>query len=370
MNLYTEVYQYLKFTIMKKVIFFIASLLLATTYTNAKTVYSGYNNSFIFVENGIEFSVFKDGQFDFNILRNNANLNVGIHTRNVNISFNSGYDYNSFVQYDEYGAIIQIENIPIFYDYYGRITRAGNVAIHYNNFGLINRVGGLYVHYNRYNRFSHYTGYINRYNRSYVHRPWHRYYSVPARDYCVVYNRPYRRYYTPVRYDYRRPYYNNRRPVTAIASRRGTVIHRNKNYATVNRGRSYRSNANKTYSRRVVTPQRSKSYKSTTRRPIANSNVTKTRRTHSAPVVRRSASTNNNRSQNRVSSQNTRKQVVSRRTTQTPRGAVVNRTTRKTTVKRAPSTTRTYSRNTTSRATQNKNYSRSRAIASTSGRRR
>ena len=136
----------------------------------------GYGNSFIFVENGIEFSVFPDGQFDFNLQRQTSNVNVSLHSRNLNLSFNSGYDYNAYVQYDEYGAIIQIENTPIYYDYYGRISQAGNININYNSNGYISNVGGLYVHYDRYNRYSHYSGFINVYNRGYIYRPWHNYF--------------------------------------------------------------------------------------------------------------------------------------------------------------------------------------------------
>jgi hypothetical protein len=386
MNLNAVFERHLKFTIMKKVIFFIASLLFASIHTNATTkahataAYGGYSNSFIFVENGIEFSVFRDGQFDFNLLNHNTNLNVGIHTRNVSISFNSGYDYNAYVQYDEYGAIIQIENIPIFYDYYGRITRAGNVAIQYNNFGYINRVGGLYVHYNRYNRFSHYTGYINSYNRAYTYRPWHRYYSVPARDYCVVYNRPYRRYYAPVRYRYSRPYYNNRRPVTAIANRRGTVVARNRSYATVNRSSRNRTTiANKTYGRRVVSPQNNRVYNN---RKVANATArtTTAKRSNNNYTTRRSSNLNTNRSQRNIATTANTKRQVTKRTLQTPRGTITNKTIRKSTVTRTPktSTTRNYNRSratkspnqTKSRYTQNKSYSRSRSIASTQGRRR
>ena len=234
---------------MKKFIFLLASLVLtgftvnastphieANANATATTYYGGYGNSFIFNVDGVEFSVFRDGQFDFNLMRNNSRFGVNVNTRNVNISFNSGYDYNAYVQYDEFGAIIQIENIPIYYDFYGRISQAGNVNIYYNNFGYINRIGGLNVFY-RNNVFSHYSGFINIYNRGYVYRPWHRYYSIPARDYCVVYNRPYRQFYNPVRYTYNRGFQNNYRPRTAIASRRGNKITRNRSYATVNRSK-------------------------------------------------------------------------------------------------------------------------------------
>lgn len=248
---------------MKKFIFLLAGLFLTGFTVNAGTIstnanapstfYGGYGNSFIFVEDGIEFSVFRDGQFDFNILRGNSRLGVSLNSPNVSISFNSGYDYDAYVQYDEFGAVIQIENTPVFYDYYGRVNQIGNIQIHYNNFGYINRVGGLYVHYNRSNTFSHFTGFINIYNRAYVYRPWHRFYSIPAYDYCVVYNRPYRQFYAPVRYVYNRPFYNNYRPRTAIATRRGNTIIRNRNYATVNRSdrNVTRVNTN-AISRRVV----------------------------------------------------------------------------------------------------------------------
>mgnify|MGYP001170113120 FL=1 len=245
---------------MKKFIFIVAGLILTGFAVNADTTNTdftntfnnrGYGNAFIFVEDGIEFSVFPDGQFDFNLLRGNSRLNVSIGSPNVNISFNSGYDYNAYVQYDEYGAIIQIENTPIYYDYYGRIVQAGNVNINYNNHGYVSRVGGLYIHYNNYNVFSYVTGYINVYNRHYVYRPWHRYYRVPAYDYCVVYNRPYRQYYAPVRYVYTRPFYNNYRPKTAIYSRRGESIERNREYATV-----YRSPKNVTQINRKASSRR------------------------------------------------------------------------------------------------------------------
>jgi hypothetical protein len=190
--------------------------------TTLKSTYvSGYGNSFIFVEDGIEFSVFPDGQFDFYMPKHGPNVSLGYSSPNVSISFNSGYNYNPYVQYDDFGAIIQIENIPIYYDYYGRITRAGNVNIRYNNYGRVVWVGGLHIYY-RNNVFSHYTGYINAYNRYYVYRPWHGYYTVPVYNYCVVNTLPYRQYYAPVRYTYYRPYTNNYRNVN-INSRRGVA---------------------------------------------------------------------------------------------------------------------------------------------------
>jgi len=287
---------------MKNLVLLITALFLAGTTVQATTTASanitttstyvrGYGNSFIFVEGGIEFSVFPDGQFDFYIPQYGPNVSLGFSSPNVSISFNSGYDYSPYVQYDDYGAIIQIENVPIYYDYYGRITRAGSVNIRYNNFGRVIWVGGLHIFYNRFNVFSHYSGYINAYNRYYVYRPWHRYYRIPSRDYCVVYNRPYRQYYKPVRYTYYRPYTNNYRPhsYNYINSRRGVA----------NTGRrTQRSVISERY-RQKVTPRREVN-------GVTSNQVRKSRREFSsrnAVTGRRTVSRNNdNKANKRINS--------------------------------------------------------------------
>ncbi|MBT8309710.1 MAG: hypothetical protein HKO72_10165 [Flavobacteriaceae bacterium] len=262
---------------------FTALLLLGTTVnaettktsdlSHATTFVRGYGNSFIFVERGIEFSVFPDGQFDFYMSNYGPNVNAGFSNGNVSISFNSGYDYNPYVQYDDFGAIIQIENVPIFYDYYGRIVRAGDVRIRYNNFGRVARVGGLYIHYNNFNVFSHCTGFINPFNRFYTYRPWHRFYTIPARNFCVVYNRPYRQFYTPIRHSYYRPYRDNFRPRfdrSYSSSRRGKTA-----YTKTRRSDRYKQGYTGRRGDRVAdnSPRRNNSVKSPRRIKGDNSNV-------------------------------------------------------------------------------------------------
>ena len=262
---------------MKRLLLILASVFLAgipvsaTTTTNSfehnsySTFVRGYGNSFIFVEDGIEFAVFPDGQFDFNVLGYGPRFSAYADFGGASISFNTGYSYDAYVQYDDYGAVIQIENVPIYYDYYGRITRAGNVRINYNGYGYVTRVGGLYVHYNAYNRFSHCTGYINTFNRYYVVRPWHRFYARPLVDFCIVLNRPYRRYYQPIRHTYYRPYRDNFRPrVSYSSSRRGAVAQqstrRSDRYIQSRTGR--RSNESLQGSRRIASTDQSRSNRS------------------------------------------------------------------------------------------------------------
>lgn len=180
----------------------------STTATN----YNNYNDSFIFIEEGVEFAVYPNGEFDFYFNPDFRRRNVThISSPNVNISYNSGYNYNPYVQYDDYGAVIQIENVPVYYDYYGRIIQAGNVLLRYNNFGRLAQVGNLHIHYNRHHHFTHYSGFINHYNRQYIYRPWHSYYRRPHTNVSIVFNRPYRAYYQPHRISYNKyvTVYNN-----------------------------------------------------------------------------------------------------------------------------------------------------------------
>jgi len=323
---------------MKKLLFLFVSLLLTGVVANADETletssaanYRGYGKSFIFNEQGIEFSVFADGQFDFYIPNNHSNVSISIGSPNVNISFNTGYDYSTYVQYDEFGAVIQVENTPVFYDYYGRVRQIGDVCISYNNRGYITRVGGLYVNY-RFNRFYNCTGFINTYNRRYVYRPWHSYYVIPSPNYCVVYNRPYRQYYTPTRYVYDRPYRNNIRRRTAVASRRGNRIVRNSSYASRRDGRTIRKPIARTT-------------------PRTRNNTTRTRssrtRTQVATPMRSSVRTNSTRTNRKVTKPN--------RTTTRPKSSSVRTRTNSTRVKqntpsRSTSRTRTTSRSVTKR---------------------
>ncbi len=232
----------------------------------------GYGNSYIFVEGGITFSVFPDGEFDF-YLNNRKYFGANVNLGNVNISYNSGYKYDAYVQYDDYGAVIQIENTPIYYDFNGRVSRIGAIDIYYNN-ARLHRVGGLYVYYNTYGAFSHCTGYINTYNRSYVYRPFHRYLARPAYNLCLVNYRPYRRNYIPVRYTYYRPYRNNRRRAYATVGR--NYYYRNNHH----RNNIYRND--KRVSTRKDTHIRNRYAKTQTRR---NNNVANGRTNRTNKVV-------------------------------------------------------------------------------------
>lgn len=216
-----------------------------TNHSETITTYNGYGESFTFVERGVTFAVFQNGEFDFYINPRNG-FNFNYSGRNTAISFNSGYNYDAYVQYDDFGAVIQVANVPIYYDYYGRVTRVGSININYN-YGRLARVGGLYVNYDNYGNYSHYSGYINSHNGRYVYSHYHNYFARPLFDFRIVSHRPYRNYYKPNRYKYYRDHSKNR-----FYRNNYKGGHNRQRFAThkIPKQRSYNNN-NGTYNRRT-----------------------------------------------------------------------------------------------------------------------
>lgn len=230
---------------MKKILLFITAILISSIALASSSNYNRYEKPFIFVQNGIEFAVFNDGQFDFNIINSN-HVNFNINTQNIDFSFNTGHNYNPFVQYDAYGAIIQIENTPVFYDNFGRVARIGATRMYYNRFGYASRIGNLYINYNNYGVYRGHRGAINSYQCTYS--PRHNYYRLPPRNRCVVNTSPYRRNYIVHRSAYTSP----RRPVAKTRyynQRTGNVVHH------------YEANRNYIGAKKYTTPVRKNSYR-------------------------------------------------------------------------------------------------------------
>ena len=277
--------------------------LFGTVSASTASNQSRTHNSFVFNEQGIEFAIFKDGQFDFNVLRQRQNSFQFSNHNGINISFNTGYDYAAVIQYDNYGAVIQIENTPIYYDYYGRISQAGNVHIRYDYRGRVSWIGNMRINYDRYNN-SHCIGYVNRQQRYYTPSAWYSYYSVPNIQYCVVFNMPYRRHYTPIRYQYQRPYRNNRRPnvyrnrgsQNRVANTRSNLSDRYRTNRLTRRTTNNRTRSENRLSTRVTT--RSSTNRSNNSRATSNQRV----RTNTSNQVNRS----------RPDSRNSRRAVAQR----------------------------------------------------------
>ncbi len=172
-------------------ILFIAVLLLtgttarATDQTNSdhkKRVTKRYTNAqpITFVEKGIQFFVYPNGDIDYKILRRYRNQNNwGRNANNSPGTYRDRNPYNRFVQYDHFGRLKKVGSNYISYDRYNRVRRIGSVSIRYNRNGLVHQLGSLQVFYNRYGRIRytkgnvHYTecGYCGTHECDMTHNP-------------------------------------------------------------------------------------------------------------------------------------------------------------------------------------------------------
>lgn len=131
------------------------------------------NKPIKFVERGVEFYIFPNGEFDFNT----RNIEHSDRRRAINVSFNTPggnihystsrnpYRRRARISYDYLGRIRSIGNTFIAYDRLGRIKKAGRVYIDYNRRGLVSHVGGLTIRYNRWGKVITIDGHVKRYNR-------------------------------------------------------------------------------------------------------------------------------------------------------------------------------------------------------------
>lgn len=173
--------QILKLNVMRKIIVLLALLLGVFAFANAKEVNNNrltnnwettrfrHMQPLKFVERGVEFFVFPNGEFDFNThpryrrsRRNNVHFNISYGTPR---SYHSSYygSYNSGrsvrIEHDHLGRVRRIGNVFINYDRFGRIKRAGSIYMNYRH-NLLSNIGGLHIYYNRHHRIIRTTGYI------------------------------------------------------------------------------------------------------------------------------------------------------------------------------------------------------------------
>ncbi|MDT7832990.1 hypothetical protein RQM59_11400 [Flavobacteriaceae bacterium S356] len=162
---------------MKKGILLLAGLLLLTVNTEAKSTENPvkkigfstkYYNSVSFVERGIQFDVFLNGDFDFEAIRRNYRYN---NRRNRHSRIRISRDYK--------GRINKVGNVSIRYDHRGNVRRIGSIFIQYRR-GRLSNVGNLKVRYNRWGdprfygevkyQYSYSPGFVYDYNDVYFYR--------------------------------------------------------------------------------------------------------------------------------------------------------------------------------------------------------
>ncbi|WP_046755537.1 hypothetical protein [Kordia jejudonensis] len=114
-----------------------------------------------FVERGVEFFIFQNGEFDFNThpvvynrtRRSSVNATYGApRVRTRGTQFNTR-NIGVRVEHDRNGRVRRIGNLFINYDSFGRVKRIGSIYMRYHNrHGKIKQIGGLHLKYNRWGR--------------------------------------------------------------------------------------------------------------------------------------------------------------------------------------------------------------------------
>lgn len=168
---------------MRKNIVLLALLLGVFTFANTnevknkqinslKTGRYGYIPPLKFIERGVEFFVFPNGEFDFNTHpRYRRSHGNGIH---INISHGAPRTYHNNhhgnyhsdrgvrIEHDHIGRVRRVGNVFINYDSHSRIKRIGSVYMNYRHHMLAN-IGGLHIFYSKNGRIHRTTGAI-KYN--------------------------------------------------------------------------------------------------------------------------------------------------------------------------------------------------------------
>ena len=94
----------------------------------------------VFMERGVEFFIFPDGQFDFNTRPSTGDM---YYKQSRGKAVNKNYGRHENVQTRNYGVKVEHDNR-------GRVRRVGNVMINYDANDRVKRVGSVYMDYNRY----------------------------------------------------------------------------------------------------------------------------------------------------------------------------------------------------------------------------
>ena len=114
-------------------------------------VVNRYNDAVTFVERGVQFHVFLNGDFDFNThFKDTRYVDYYGKRMRTNNGVRIERDYN--------GRVRRIGNVFVNYDVRGNVSRIGSVFIRYK-FGRLFKVGNLHVRYDRWGH-AHYNGFV------------------------------------------------------------------------------------------------------------------------------------------------------------------------------------------------------------------
>lgn len=155
---------------MKKITFLVASVLMTTGFINAteSSTRFSFEEPISFVERGIEFFVFPNGDFDFNTRPQDSQGDYfykAAGKRGASIQERRTFNYGTRIEHDGFGRVRRVGNTFINYDTNDRVSRIGSVYMRYNRVGLT-QIGGMRIIYNYRGEIVDTFGAIKRYYNS------------------------------------------------------------------------------------------------------------------------------------------------------------------------------------------------------------
>lgn len=115
----------------------------------------------VFMERGIEFFVFLNGDFDFNTRPQDSQGGI-YYRRGASARGNNAVavNYGVRIEHDSFGRVRRVGNTFINYDRFNRVSRIGTIYMRYNNFALT-QIGGMQIAYNRRGQIAHIIGEVH-----------------------------------------------------------------------------------------------------------------------------------------------------------------------------------------------------------------
>lgn len=146
---------------MKKITLLVASILLVGNIAKASEIIinadvenrmgQNFDEPISFVERGIEFFVFPNGDFDFNTRPQDSQGDYFYRRANgrvtTTVQARGNINYGVLIQHDSFGRVRRVGNTFINYDNRDRVNRIGTVYMKYNRFTLT-QIGGMTLVYN------------------------------------------------------------------------------------------------------------------------------------------------------------------------------------------------------------------------------
>ena len=163
--------------IMKKITLLVASILLVGSVANASEIKKSgeekrtrfsFDEPISFMERGIEFFVFPNGEFDFNTRPEDSEGDYFYKTagkRGTTVQAKGPINYGTRIDHDSFGRVRRIGNTFINYDSRDRVSRIGTVYMKYNRTALA-QIGGMRIVYNRRGEIVDTVGRIKGYSNS------------------------------------------------------------------------------------------------------------------------------------------------------------------------------------------------------------